>query len=89
MVAIYGIPPLLKYSGNPCSGSNPVMERNSPKDSGSILISTYLPVKSVAKSPESIYALEPVIYRSTFGFTYKLSTTFSKEETFWISSRKI
>lgn len=48
------------------------------KDSVSILISTYFPVKSVARFPDNIYALESVIYRSTSGFTYRLSTAFSK-----------
>ena len=40
---------------------SPVSVMNSLKDKGSIWISTYRPVSSVARSPDSIQALEPVM----------------------------
>lgn len=41
-----------------------------------MFISMYLPESKVASSPESICALDPVIYISTFSFIDKLSTAF-------------
>ena len=45
-------------------------------ESGNIFISTYLPERSVANSPDNNRELDPVIYKSTFFFIYKLSTAF-------------
>ena len=43
----------------------------------------------MAISEDIKYALEPVIYKSVFSFTNKLSTTRWNWSTCWISSRKI
>ena len=46
-------------------------------ESGCIFISTYLPERSVASSPDKRNALEPVIYRSTF-FLHRSSQHFAE-----------
>jgi len=44
--------------------SAPFISKYSLKDKGSILILMYRPKSIVAKSPESKWALEPIIYTS-------------------------
>lgn len=83
-----GIPPkwmYLRYSSNLSSVSSWI-ERNSLKDSGSILISMFRPVSSVDISVERRCAFEPVTYMSQSMSILSESTILSHPPIYWTSS---
>ena len=66
--SVRGMPPVRRYCWNlkflSASGNAGCPSRNSAKENGNTLISTYLPERYVDNSDESRYALEPVMYMS-------------------------